>query len=303
MNVLLTGINGFIGKNLAVHLLKRGYGVIGIDLSKDCVVNDILAYYSGTILDSDLINKVTKNIDVIIHLAALTAHSDIVNNKFRNLEINLRGTQTILDALKNSERARKFIYSSTGKVYGKIKQVPITEKSPTKPLNILGKSKLITEQLIDFYSDNEKDFTIFRIFQIYGPNQQNNFLIPTILSQVNNVYRKEVTIVLGDIKAKRDYVYVDDVINAFIKAIEVKNKTNLNIFNICSGKPSSAEEIVEIIAEKLGIRVDIEINKKLLRPDEMDIEYGSYKKAHNFLEWSPKFTLEQGLISTIENTC
>jgi len=302
MNVLITGINGFIGRNLAAHLSKRGYGVIGIDISKDCVVNHISAYYSGSILDNDLISKVIKNVDVIIHLAALTSHTDIVNNKFRTLEINLKGTQNILDAFNCSERAHKFIYSSTGKVYGEIKQVPITEKSPTKPLNILGKSKLITEQLIDFYSDSDKDFTIFRIFQIYGPNQQNNFLIPTILSQVDNICKKKVKIVLGDIKAKRDYVYVDDVINAFIKAIEVKNKTNLNIFNICTGKPSSAEEIVEIIAVQLGIHVDIEINKKLFRSDEMDVEYGSYKKAQNFLEWSPQFTLEQGLINTIENT-
>jgi UDP-glucose 4-epimerase len=303
MNVLLTGINGFIGRNLAYHLLRQGYGVVGIGTSKNCVVNDISAYYSGTILDNDLISKVIKNVDVIIHLAALTSHTDIVNNKFRTLEINLKGTQNILDAFNCSERAHKIIYSSTGKVYGEIKQVPITEKSPTKPLNILGKSKLITEQLIDFYSDSDKDFTIFRIFQIYGPNQQNNFLIPTILSQVDNICKKKVKIVLGDIKAKRDYVYVDDVINAFIKAIEVKNKSNLNIFNICTGQPSSAEEIVEIIAVKLGIHVDIEINKKLFRSDEMDVEYGSYKKAQNFLEWSPKFTLEQGLISTIENTC
>tara|TARA_B100000315_G_scaffold213396_1_gene211328 strand:- start:922 stop:1833 length:912 start_codon:yes stop_codon:yes gene_type:complete len=303
MNVLLTGVNGFIGRNLAVHLLKRGYGVIGIDISKDCVVNEISAYYSGSILDKDLISKVIKNADVVIHLAAMTSHTDIVNNKFRTLETNLKGTQNILEAFNSSERACKFIYSSTGKVYGEIDQVPITEKSPAKPLNILGKSKLITEQLIDFYSDNEKDFTIFRIFQIYGPNQQNNFLIPTILSQVDNICKeKKAKIVLGDIKAKRDYVYVDDVINAFMKAIEVKNKKHLNIFNICTGQPSSAEEIVEIIAKQLGIHVEIEINKKLFRHDEIDVEYGSYSKAQKLLAWSPKFTLEQGLVKTIDNT-
>ena len=303
MNILLTGINGFLGSNLAVHLLKRGYGVIGFDLSQTCVVNDILAYYSGSVLDNELINKITSNVDVIIHFAALTAHSDIVNNKFRTLEINHKGTQNILDAFKNSERAHKFIYSSTGKVYGEVKQVPITEESSTKPLNILGKSKLITEQLIDFYSDEEKDFTIFRIFQIYGPNQQKNFLIPTILSQINSVSGKVKKIILGDIKAKRDYVYVDDVSNAFVKAIEIKEKTKLNTFNICSGRPSSAEDIVSIISKIFNINIDIEVNEKLFRSDEMSVEYGSYNKAWKILGWSPRVTLEQGLRKTIEKTC
>jgi len=303
LNILLTGINGFLGRNLAVHLLKRDYGVIGLDLSQTCIVNDILAYYSGSILDNELIDKVASNVDVIIHFAALTAHTDIVNNKFRTLEINLKGTQNILDAFKNSERAHKFIYSSTGKVYGNPKQVPITEESFTKPLNILGKSKLITEQLIDFYSDEKKDFIIFRIFQIYGPNQQKNFLIPTILSQINSIGGKVKNIILGDIRAKRDYVYIDDVCNAIVKAIEIKEKTKLNIFNICSGRPSSAEDIVSIISKILDINIDIEVNEKLFRSDEMSVEYGSNDKALRILGWSPRVTLEQGLIKTIEGTC
>ena len=140
MKVLVTGSHGYIGRAVVNYIKKNipSIEIIEVDLK------------IGTRFE-ELKNE---TYDAIIHLAALTAHSDIVNNKFRNLEINLRGTQNILDALKNSERARKFIYSSTGKVYGKIEQVPITEKSPTKPLNILGKSKLITEQLIDFYSDS-----------------------------------------------------------------------------------------------------------------------------------------------------
>ena len=302
MNIFISGINGFIGRNLATYLMKVGHEVTGIDLSSNCLLNEVPEYHIGSVLDDKLLNKVTNNVDVVIHLAALTAHSDIVNDKFRALDINLRGTQNILKAFNNSERAHKFIYSSTGKVYGKVEQVPLSERSPTRPLNILGKSKFITEQLIDFYSNDEKDFKIFRMFQVYGPRQQDNFLIPTILSQINSVSGKRRQITLGDIKAKRDYVYVDDVVNAFVKAIDLREKTELNTLNICSGRPSNAEDIVEIISAILDIEVDIKVDRQLLRADEVDVEYGSYDKAQKFLGWSPQFTLEQGLESTIKNS-
>lgn len=303
MKILITGVNGFIGRNLATHLITRGHEVIGLDLDQICMQNNILKYVSGSVLDKKLIFSVTKNVDIVIHLAALTGHLDIVNNKFETLEINLGGTQNVLDAFYKCHQPHKFIYSSTGKVYGGIKETPITEESPTEPLNILGKSKLITERLIDFYADGKKEFIIFRIFQVYGPNQQKKFLIPTIISQLKKSNsRNEIKIMLGDIKSKRDYVYIDDLINAFVKAIDIKQKNGLYTFNICSGRPASAEDIVSIISEILNVSIDIKINEKLFRSDEMSVEYGSHNKARKILGWLPRVTLEQGLRKTIEKT-
>ncbi len=278
MRILITGINGFIGQHLARTLAQRGHKVSG------------LGHYKGGVLDRTIVGRSIRDAQVVVHLAALTQHKDIVDNRFETLDVNLRGTKNILDAFIKSKKSRKFLYASTGKVYGKIVSLPISEDHPTNPLNILGKSKLITEKLIDFYNDNKKEFIIFRIFNIYGSGQHNNFLIPTILGQLN---KKKM--VLGDLEAKRDYVYIHDLINAFILAIEKKGVTGVSIYNICTGKSFSASQIVRKISKIKGVDIKAKNNPTLIRKDEEKDEYGSFEKAKNTFGWEPKKSIEEGL--------
>ncbi|MEK7518135.1 MAG: NAD(P)-dependent oxidoreductase [Patescibacteria group bacterium] len=300
MRILITGINGFIGQHLGRALVKRKHQVLGLGRDKESAVKGIIAYYSGSILDKRLIEKASYHVDVVVHLAALTSHKDIVKKKFEALETNFLGTRNVLDVFSKSNQACKFLYPSTGKVYGKIVRLPISETHPTSPLNLLGKSKLITERLIDFYNDNtstslsasQKELIILRIFNTYGIGQNANFLIPTILAQLNLKKRK---IVLGDIKAKRDYVYIDDLIRAFICAIEKKGSKGLSTYNICSDEAVSASEIVEMISRIKGVKIKIKVNSDLLRSDEAKEEYGSYRKAKRELGWESKISLEEGL--------
>ena len=301
MNVLITGVNGFIGKNLSTYLLKKGYKVYGFDINKKCNVLGLTSYFSGSVLDLEKIQIAMKNVDIVVHLAAITNHNDIVNNKFKTLDLNLRGTVNTLKAFNNSKTTKKFIFGSTGKVYGCVNNSPIKEEDCTRPLNILGKSKLITEQIIDFYSRNDKSYTIFRMFQVYGPDQRGSFVIPTIFNQLNNDKNKEPEITLGDIKAKRDYVHIDDVINAFLKVIENKDLTkNLNTFNVCTGIPNSVEDIISFIEKIRGVNIRVKLDRKLLRNDEIDVEFGSNCKAKEMLDWRPKISLYEG-INKIQN--
>ena len=279
MNILITGVHGFIGKKLAAALIARHHYVIGLGRQETTEVKNI-TYIQGDILDTQAVQKAMKGVHAVVHLAALTAHKDIVDNKFQALETNLKGTQNILQAFTKSKTAAKFIYSSTGKVYGKIQSLPITEEHPTLPLNSLGKSKLITEQLIDFYATPHKSSLIFRIFNVYGPQQKENFLIPTILKQL----QKTTHLTLGDIKVKRDYTYIDDIINAFLLAIEQDLPTGVSIFNLCSQQGVSAEEIVQQMSKITKHNITIEVNQNLLRKDECPIEYGSFQKAKAILE-------------------
>ena len=296
MKVLITGVNGFFGRRLAEELLKKGHYIVGVGCQKKCFIENISKYYSGSVLDKKIVEKAVNGVEAVVHLAALTTHEDLVHNKFETLAINFLGTKNILGAFSQSSTTKKFIYTSSGKVYGITNALPLTEEHQTKPLNILGKSKLITEQLIDFYSSPEKSFIIFRIFNAYGPRQKRSFLLPTILDQIK--YSNSIT--LGDINAKRDYTYIDDVLNSFILAIEKDIGGGLSMFNICSNNPISAKKIVSIIEKIKKIKIEIKINSNLFRKDEADTEYGSYDKAKNILGWMPKYSLKEGIMKTIE---
>ncbi len=298
MRVLITGINGFIGKHLANFLIERNYSVAGLDNKKKCFVKGVKDYFYGSVLNKKIVEKAVKNSDVVIHLAALTAHEEIVDRKFETLEINFLGTKNVLDSFLNSKTAKKFLYPSSGKVYGTITSLPITEEYSCLPLNALGRSKLITERLIDFYAAESrgKSFIIFRIFNVFGPGQKTSFLIPTILKQI----QESNSIILGDIKAKRDYIYINDVINAFVLSLEREADSNFSIFNLSSNKETSAEEIVSKIAEIIGRKIKIKINKSKIRKNEMSVEYGSSEKIRKLLGWKPKYSIEEGLKETIK---
>lgn len=292
MKILVTGVNGFIGQHLSRELIKRGHKVIGISRSKKCKVEKIHEYHIGSVLNRNLIKKIVTNVDIVVHLAALTSHEDIVSRRSTALKTNLLGTKNVLDAFTNSKITKKFMYASTGKVYGEILYLPITEAHPTKPLNILGKSKLEVEKLINSYNENKKELIIFRVFNIYGPMQSKNFLISTIFSQL---LRGKREVVLGDIETRRDFVYIDDLVYAFVLAIEGKNTLGVSVYNICTGIGSSASKIVNLISSIKGVKIKIKVNPSLIRTDEMREEYGSFDLVKKQLGWKPKIKLEEGL--------
>ncbi len=291
MKILITGVNGFIGQRLASKLLNKGHTVVGIGREEESKIPNIAAYYTGSVLDKKIVERAIVNADAVVHLAAITSHEEIVNKKEETERINFLGTKNVLDVFSKS-KARKFLYASTGKVYGKITYLPIDEKHPINPRNILGKSKLEVEKLIKIYDSKEKEFIIFRIFNVYGQGQNENFLIPTILKQLSN---GEKEIVLGDIEAKRDYVYIDDLVNAFVLGLEQKVSAGVSIYNICTGVSTSASEIVDLIGQIKGLKIKIKVNSSLIRKDESKEEYGTFDKAKKELGWQPEINLEEGL--------
>lgn len=305
MKILITGANGFIGSHLIQALILKGHFVVGLDRQKESLIKKINKYFSGDVLDKKTVKRAMEKVEVVVHLAALTVRQEVTNNKIEALEVNVLGTKNILDAFLKSKSAKKFLFSSSGKVYGNIKSLPFIEKHPTLPLaidgNLYGKSKLIAEKLIDFYANQEKSFIIFRIFNVFGPGQKDNFLVPTILNRI----KESNEIISGNIKVKRDYIYIKDVAAAFALTIEKKINAGLSIFNICSGKPTSVKEIVSEISKikknPIKIKIDTSLSS-LSRKDEKDIEYGSYKKIKEVLGWQPKYSLKKGLKELIRLT-
>lgn len=288
MKVLITGVGGFIGSHLARRLLGLGHQVVGVarapvpDLKLDRMV-------VGDVLDSEVVSAAIEGVDAIYHLAAITAHSAIVNNRYETLDVNFLGTKNILNAFIRSKSAQKFFYSSTGKVYGDILRLPLDESHPTLPLNLLGKSKLITERLVDFYSGEEKGFGIFRIFNVFGEGQRSSFFIPTLLEQIKRAVRApgSPTLRLGDVQARRDYVYVGDVVDAFCAGLGALPFCGLKTMNICSGKGRSGMDIIQAAQDGLGRILHVDSNPSLRRGDEKAEEYGSFEAIERLWGWRP----------------
>ncbi len=293
IKVVITGGAGFLGKYLCRSLLESGAEVISLDRTDSKV--DGAQNYVADVLDPESIEKHIRWSDVVIHLAALTAHEDIVGDPYKALEINLQGTRNVLDAFIASP-AKQFIFPSTGKVYGKPQYLPYDEQHPLNPSTLLGKSKRITELLIDFYSTNtEKSLIILRIFNVYGPYQKENFLIPTILKQLEN---QKSSIILGDIEAKRDYIFIDDVVKAFIMVMQ-NNPKGLNIFNVGTGRSYSAKEIVGIMEKILNRKIEMKVDSARFRKDEFADERADTTEIAT-LGWKADFDIFEGLKQTVQ---
>lgn len=296
--VLVTGSEGFLGKHLVLRLLLEGYVVYGISLPPTSVIEHPNYHYTSLdILNREKLSHYFENstFDAVIHLAALTTHEELTKNKEKTLRINLEGTLNLLEEFRNT-KSTKFIFTSTGKVYGRIQQLPLSEDHPTSPINILGKTKLVAEKLIDFFSyEATQQFIILRMFNVYGPGQRNYFLIPTILSQFRDGNDK---ITLGNIHDKRDYIFIEDIVEAIMIMLKKRLSENLNIFNVGSGKPHSALDIVRVIEEIFSKKVTIDIDKSRFRKDEFPEEYADIRKLLS-LGWSPRYDLKTGLEKTI----
>lgn len=299
MRILVTGASGFIGRKL-IGALKADSDteVFALSANENIEISGVHSYRCN-VLDADGVEKVfsENTFDSVVHLAAVTAHSEIIDNKIKTFEINLHGTINLLNSFNRHCRGGQFIYASSGKVYGKTNEMPISENAILNPTNILGKTKRMTEEVIDFYAQQENRYLILRIFNVYGEGQRSNFVVPTIIAQLSE---KEIN--LGNIKDLRDYIYIGDLIDAFKACIAHPEAfSNVDYVNVGSGEPVSVADILREIETLINRKLTVTINPQKLRHDEMPVEYCSNNKLTKLTGWLPKHSLTDGLKSTLKN--
>jgi GDP-4-dehydro-6-deoxy-D-mannose reductase len=280
INILITGSTGFIGKHL-VNCLKKNklYNLICIS-SKD-----------GDICNIETWNKLPKA-EIIIHLAASTYIPESWDNPFLFINNNFIGTVHALNFAKKNKA--KFIFISTY-LYGNPQVLPINETSKLDANNPYSFSKLQAENACEFYSKFfDLNITILRPFNIYGPGQNKNFLIPTIINQIN--ITNEITIQDG--KPKRDYLYIDDLINAI--TIVLHNNFKFEIFNLGFGESYSINDLVEILKSIKNKEILIN-DRKIRRVNEIMNTIADISKAKNLLNWEPKISITEGLTKVINS--
>ncbi|RZD48759.1 MAG: hypothetical protein CXT78_00730 [Thaumarchaeota archaeon] len=279
--ILITGSSGFIGKNIVESLLSE-YEITGLSKKRK---NSKLNYITKDI--SKITSKDFKNIFCVIHLAAITDPKVCEDFPDQCITTNVLGTQKILEAARKNNC--KVIYASTSHVYGIPKKLPINETASTSPTSIYAGSKLAGEILCESYHKQfNMDISIVRIFSVYGPESNNHYVIPNIVTQLKN----SNIIKLGNINSRRDFIFISDVINAF--RIILNNINGFNVYNVGAEKSYSIKEICKKFEKLSGKKIIIKSNLKQNRKfDAKNIICDATKLKK--LGWKSKMSLDKGL--------
>ena len=299
LNIIVTGGAGFIGSNLVDRLIEEGHKVIVIDnliTGKKENVNREAKFYKMDICD-EKIRDIFKNekINVVYHNAAQIDVQKSINNPVFDGDVNILGTINVLEACKEAN-VKKIIYSSTAAVYGEPEYLGIDENHPINPISFYGISKYTPEQYIKTYSKLYGiDYTILRYSNVYGIRQDPKGEGGVIAIFMDKLFKGESPTIFGDGTATRDFIYVEDIVEANIKAL---HKGSKEVFNIGTGKATSINELYYLMKEIMDVDIEVEYGKER----DGDIKHSFFKivKAKEKLGWSPKYNLEEGLSKTIK---
>ena len=299
MKILVIGGAGFIGKHLVKFLLKNNQVLVydnlstGSDESMMSLVKKGARFLKGDILDFDVLCEFSKDVDVVIHLAAVAdVNESVINPEITN-KVNVDGTANVLQCcIKN--KVKKMIFASSAAVYGDSKENSINEDGATNPQSPYGQSKLDAEKVIvKTCKENEIDHVIFRMFNVYGKGQNKQYagVITKFLGSIRDDKR---LVIYGDGEQTRDFVSVNDVTDAFECAIRADSS---GTYNIASGESISIKELANMILDIYG--KEIEIEYKSGRKEDIRYSNADITLAKQELEFNPKMSLKEGLSDLI----
>ena len=274
--ILVTGSSGFVGQYLVEELKRHNAELV------------TLTDKNGNRIDVRDWQKIKEigDLDMVYHLAAKTYVPLSFENPVETYGVNVLGTLNILELCRLRD-VKKIVFVSSY-VYGQPQYIPVDEGHPVQPTNPYMRSKVLGEELCRAYNtDFGVKCIILRPFNIYGPRQDKNFLIPSIMAQL-----RTGKIELKDPEPKRDFVYISDILDAYIKAGEFKG--DFEVFNIGSGKSYSVKEIVDKIVHLYGKEVKVTYKYERRKNEIMDT-VADIRKAKKLLGWKPKTSLEKGI--------
>tara|TARA_B110000438_G_scaffold141413_1_gene136461 strand:+ start:464 stop:1333 length:870 start_codon:yes stop_codon:yes gene_type:complete len=288
MEIFVTGGAGFIGTNLCKKLALLHKVTVYDNFSNSSQENfpDIknVKLIAGDILNKSLLHDSMKNHDIVIHLAAKIDVIDSINNPNNTFQTNVDGTQNVLDSC-NSNNISKIIVTSSAAVYQNSNN-PVDEKSITKSLSPYGQSKLDMEKII---IQSKINYSILRLFNVYGNGQ----ITGVITNFKKNILENEPLTIFGDGKAVRDFIYIDNVIDAIILSM----KPISGIYNIASGNGTSISDLAKLIIQLSG--KNSEINYKSARDGEIICSIANISKSQKELGFYRKISLDVGLRTMI----
>jgi NAD dependent epimerase/dehydratase len=307
MKILITGADGFIGSHLTELLASEGHKVKALSQYnsfnnwgwlEEVNCKDQIEILTGDIRDPHYCKNISKDVDIIFHLAALIAipYSYVAPDSY--LDTNIKGTLNICQAAMENGNIR-VIHTSTSEVYGTAQYIPIDEFHPLSPQSPYSASKIAADSMaMSFYNAFELPVTIARPFNTYGPRQSARAVIPTIITQIAN---GEKEIKLGDTSPTRDFNYVDDTCRGFLAIAESENTIG-EIINIGSNSEISIAETVDLIKQLMNSDVNFISDQVRIRPKKSEVFrlVCDNSKLIKLTGLNPKIDINRGLQLTID---
>ena len=307
-SILVTGSDGFIGSHLTEELVRAGYQVKAFVYYNsfntwgwlDTLPSDVMKnveIFQGDVRDPNGVKEAMKETAAVFHLAALIAIPFSYHSPDTYVDTNIKGTLNILQAAREQDLERVLV-TSTSEVYGTAQYVPMDEKHPFQGQSPYSATKIGADRLAEsFYRSFQLPVSIVRPFNTFGPRQSARAVIPTIITQLLAGKEK---IHLGSLTPTRDFNYVKDTVNGFIKIYESERTIGEEI-NIATQHEISIGELAEELIRQINPNAKIVCDEERLRPEKSEVNrlLGSNKKIKELTDWKPVYSFEEGLSETI----
>ena len=309
VRALVTGGAGFIGSNLAIALVGRGARVSVVDAMipgyggntfnlapvKGSVALDVI-----DIRDSAAMGKAVRGVDVVFHLAGQMDHVLSLTDPFPDIDINIRGTTVLMESLKRHNPAARVVYTGTRGEYGAADSLPVAEDAPTNPRGLHEISNLAAAKIVEMYGHvHGIRGTMLRLSNIYGPRAQMRHSRYGVVNWFVRLALDGATIpVFGDGTILRDFLYVDDCVEAILLAA-VSDAAVAEVLNVGGGEPTTFREVAETLAALTGARWDFAPFSAERKAQEPGDFYSDIRKIGKMLDWRPRTPLLDGLERTL----
>jgi UDP-glucose 4-epimerase len=306
---LITGGAGFIGSTLAIALVARGARVRVVDamipgyggnLFNLEPVKGRVAVEVADIRDPEAMSRAVRGQDFVFHLAGQVDHVLSLTDPFPDIDINIKGTAVVMEALKHHNPKARVVYTGTRGQYGPAVTLPVAEDAPTNPRGIYEISNLTAEKIIEVYDRvHGIPSVLLRLTNVYGPRAQMKHSRYGVVNWfVRLAVDGETMKVFGDGTIKRDFLYVDDCVEAILAAA-ASDTARAEILNVGVDVPTTFRELAETLASLTGARWEhapFSAERKAQEPGDF---YSDISKIRRLLGWTPRTPLREGLEKTI----
>jgi GDP-4-dehydro-6-deoxy-D-mannose reductase len=305
--ILVTGVNGFVGKHLAQELVTRNFDVIGVgrDKEADPSLGDYLSfYYSLDLTNGKQVGSIDlSEIAAVVSLAGLAQVGGSFKDPKKYLQVNVDVLTVLGERILKENLPIRVLAVSSGAVYDSNQPLPLSEESAlTSSGSPYAQSKILMERRAAELRSGGLDCVVVRPFNHIGPGQEPGFLVPDLFKKTSGALETGEPVKVGSLQTRRDYTDVRDVVRAYADLIS-QPALQHEVYNVSSGRGIAGQQILDMILIAMGAegKVQVEIDKELIRPGDPAELYGTHERLSRETGWQPKIDVERTIRDFVES--